>query len=100
LLERGAELRDRVRRVDADLRREREPLPADSAEAAVVRENDEVLEEIRRAALDELHAIGVALQRLDLGKFDVCERCASEIEPGRRDATPYTTSCVACAAGA
>lgn len=97
LLERSVELRERVRRVEADLHREREPVPADFADAAVVRENDEVLEEIRNAALDELQEIGVALQRLEIGKYAVCENCAGAIEPERLKAMPYATRCVACA---
>lgn len=91
------ELRERVRRVESDLRREREPVPADFADAAVVRENDEVLEEIRKAALDELKEIEVALQRLEVGKYAVCESCAREIEAERLEAMPYATRCVACA---
>ena len=42
LLARGAELRERIRRVRADLRREQDPLPRDSADAALDSDNDGV----------------------------------------------------------
>src|SRR4051794_4161668 len=41
LLERGAELNERIDRVRRDLGRVREPLPRDSTDAAIVLENDE-----------------------------------------------------------
>lgn len=97
LLSRSAELQERVRRVESDLHREREPVPADSSEAAVVVENDEVLERIRAAALNELQIIRVVMRRLNSGTYSVCDKCGQQIEPARLAAVPYATSCASCA---
>jgi RNA polymerase-binding transcription factor DksA len=96
LLARSAELRDRVDRVRADLRREREPLPRDLPDAAIIVENDEVLHAIEDAARVELLRIRRALQRMDAGVFALCERCGDTIEPGRLRIVPYATHCGDC----
>lgn len=40
--------------------------------------------------------INLALERLDVGKYGICERCGKEIDPRRLSALPYATLCVAC----
>jgi RNA polymerase-binding transcription factor DksA len=97
LLARGSELRDRLQRVNLDLKREREPLPRDSADAAIVLENDEVLQAIQSSAQGELARIELALQRLEDGTFALCEKCGAEIDAARLQAVPYTSLCRDCA---
>jgi len=97
LLARGAELRDRLQRVDRDLAREREPLPRDSADAAILLENDEVLHAIRSSAVGELGRIELALKRLEDGTFALCEKCAAEIDAARLKVVPYASMCRDCA---
>lgn len=99
LLARGAELRDRVERVRTDLRREREPLPRDSADAAIIVENDEVLQAIEKSAAAELARIEWALARMDAGIFTVCEDCGATIECERLKIVPYATRCSRCEPG-
>jgi DnaK suppressor protein len=94
---RAAELRDRVRQVRLDLRREADPLPADSGDAAIVVENDEVLKSIESTSLDELGCIDHALERLDAGTFGVCESCGGGIGMERLEAVPFATRCAGCA---
>jgi DnaK suppressor protein len=96
LLSRSAELRDRVQRVRADLRREREPLPRDAADAAIVLENDEVLQAIEATATAELARIEWALARMDAGVFAICETCGDTIGVQRLDIVPYATRCGRC----
>jgi DnaK suppressor protein len=97
LLARAAELRDRMQRADADLARKQGPLPADAPDAAIVVENDEILEAIKLAASAELGHIDHALERLDAGTFAICEDCGGEIESKRLAVVPYATRCGACA---
>jgi len=97
LLARGAELRDRSRRVQEDLGRKREPLPKDAPDAAIVMENDEILAAIEKAARSEIDHIECALERLDEGVFGLCETCGAEIEDKRLKAVPYATQCRGCA---
>jgi RNA polymerase-binding transcription factor DksA len=97
LLARSAELRERVERVQRDLARIREPLPRDSADAAIVVENDEVLQAIEQSATSELRSIERALQRLESGTFALCEKCGAEIDAERLAAVPYASHCRHCA---
>ena len=97
LLARAAELRDRLQRVRSDLKREREPLPRDSTDAAIAVENDEVLEALERSAARELELIDAALTRIEQGVFGLCVTCAREIDAGRIRAVPYALQCQACA---
>ena len=83
LLARGAALRERVRRVRDDLRRETTPLPRDAPDAAVVMENDEILQAIDDAARSELVQIQRALERLEAGTYGLCELCRERIEADR-----------------
>jgi DnaK suppressor protein len=96
LLARSAELRDRVDRIRADLRREREPLPGDFPDAAIIIENDEVLQAIEAASTAEIARIGRALERMDAGVFALCESCGAPIEAARLKAVPYAIHCVSC----
>jgi RNA polymerase-binding transcription factor DksA len=97
LAKRRDELRRRVRRVDADLRRESDPLVGDFADQAVQRANDAVLGAIGVSAEDELRQIDLALARVDGGRYGVCAKCGGRIAPVRLKVVPYTELCAACA---
>jgi DnaK suppressor protein len=97
LLARAAELRTRLARVRDDLRREREPLPRDSADAAIALENDEVLQALEHSAERELRLIDTALERIEHGVYGLCTKCSVEIDSGRLRAVPYANHCRACA---
>lgn len=96
LIQRRDELRDRIRRVTEDLRRERAPLPRDSEDAAIAVENDEVLEAVGSTAKAELAHIGEALGRVNAGTFGRCEICGGAIAAERLGVVPYATRCSAC----
>jgi RNA polymerase-binding transcription factor DksA len=96
LLKRAAELRNRARRVEKDLRREFTPLPRDAPDAAVVMENDEVLEAVHESARSELRQIERALARMEAGTYGLCQDCGRHIEAGRLRAVPYATRCQSC----
>ena len=100
LVQRRDELRDRIHRVRQDLRREREPLPRDSADAAIVLENDDVLRAVEDAAGAELTHIDLALERFDAGTFGQCDSCGQPIDPARLSAVPYAYRCGECESGA
>jgi DnaK suppressor protein len=99
LLARGAELRDRLERVRADLSRVRDPLPRDLPDAAIIVENDEVLQAIETTSIAELARIDRALERMDAGVFALCESCSEPIDPARLRAVPYATNCTRCEPG-
>lgn len=52
-----------------------------------------LVEHVRRS-LDEIDA---ALERLDAGRYGVCERCATRIPEARLAARPTARRCVPCA---
>ena len=97
VLARSAELRGRVRQVEADLAGDWRLLPADSGAGDIVASGEVLLQRIASAALDELYSIAVAMKRLEDGTFSACERCGAQIEPERIEASPYATTCAACA---
>jgi DnaK suppressor protein len=97
LLARAGELRDRLTRVRQDLRRERDPLPRDSDDAAIAMENDEVLQALEQSAAGELQRIQYALERLRDGTFARCASCGAAIDAERLQAVPDTTFCRDCA---
>ena len=97
LVARDAQLRDRIQRVQQDLGRTSNPLPRDSADAAIVVENDEILHAIDEAARRELNQIERVLERIEAGTFTRCETCGEDIEAARLIAVPYTTRCRNCA---
>jgi DnaK suppressor protein len=67
--------------------------PEDAATADVLIHLN--LSEIDRDA-QELRAIQDALARLKRGEYGECERCGSEISPGRLEALPHATLCIEC----
>jgi DnaK suppressor protein len=97
LVARGAELRERIQRISLDLRRVSNPLPTDAPDAAIVVENDEILQAIDETARRELHLIERALERLEIGAFARCEECGGPIEAARLVAVPYASHCGRCA---
>jgi RNA polymerase-binding transcription factor DksA len=97
LLAREAELRDRMRRVQDDLRREVTPLPLDAPDAAIVLENDEILHAVDETARGEIKQIERALERLEAGTYGLCEECGTRIEAERLRVVPYAVHCSHCA---
>ncbi len=51
----------------------------------------------REQAKDKLEKLEAALQRMEEGKYGVCEACGQAIELERLAALPTATLCVACA---
>lgn len=97
LLSRDALLRDRLERVQADLRRPRDPVPSSAPAAAVGREKDEVLAAIESSAYAERRRIKTALDRVEDDTLGLCAGCGREIEAARFVAVPYATHCKTCA---
>lgn len=95
LLARKRELYSRLRKIDKDL----DTLKSgDSAERAVERENDEVLEEFGATGLKELEAIEAALDRLAAGTFGICAKCGEPISDERLAAVLHAALCEECIA--
>lgn len=71
-------------------------LEADSEEQVVVRENQEVLDDLGNMARKELDQINGALNRIESGDYGVCIDCGVEIPEPRLIANPFALRCVAC----
>lgn len=87
----------RVEKVRSDLERKSQPLALDWEEAAVTRENDEVLEGLEREGEEQIATLVEALQRLDAGTYGVCARCNGAIAAERLEALPQAIHCISCA---
>jgi RNA polymerase-binding protein DksA len=68
---------------------------ADEASAVAEYDRNQAMLENDRALLRKIES---ALERLDAGKYGVCERCGKPINPRRLEALPYVTLDVECQA--
>lgn len=93
-----ADLQARLARYQAHQRRETGALDKDSEERATQTQNDEVVDSLEQETRNELAQIAHALDRIDKGVGDQCEKCGEDIDPRRLQVLPYTTVCVNCAA--
>jgi RNA polymerase-binding transcription factor DksA len=59
----------------------------------------EQLAGLRAAAQHHLRELDAALERLDDGRYGLCEECGQPIGDARLEALPATRWCVTCAAG-
>lgn len=97
LLTRKRELYHRLNRIEADLNTLKS---GDSANRAIERENDEVLEEFGSTGLKELKAIEAALDRIAAGTFGTCAKCGNPVATARLAVVPHAALCGDCIAQA
>ncbi|CAN5864125.1 hypothetical protein BH23ACT4_BH23ACT4_12820 [soil metagenome] len=102
----AASLRERRDRLAGELARLTEPPEQGAGIGFGKRVGDGTSEAVERisttatarsisASIDE---IDVALERVDQGKYGVCEVCAGPIPDERLEALPATSTCMKCAA--
>jgi RNA polymerase-binding transcription factor DksA len=91
-----AELRSRLHRIEDELE---QPVSERFAEQAVEREDEEVLEDLGAAGVQEVRMIQAALKRIDAGTYGTCASCGEPISEDRLDVLPATPICRDCAAG-
>jgi len=72
LVDKRNELEERVRRIDADLRKRDEPMSADFEEQVVEQENLDALYTIEAEGRLELQKVNHALARIERGEYAVC----------------------------
>lgn len=96
LLDKQAELSNRLTKLKHESSREDNPLSADFEEQAVEREGEEVIEEVSRLTRIELEEIKVALKRIELGTYGICAECGDEIPAARLKAIPMALYCTDC----
>lgn len=94
LVAKRAELKERLERINANIRR---PLDADSKERALEIERHEVVDALGNEACEELSKIEAALQRVASGDFGICLTCGEVIDMNRLEAYPYAKDCIECA---
>jgi len=87
-------------RVDAIEEVQREPLDGDFSEQAVAREDDEALDGVERAAIEEIARIRQAIGRIEAGTYGQCLVCGEPIAEARLRALPTATQCIVCASEA
>ncbi|MBW6392411.1 TraR/DksA family transcriptional regulator [Billgrantia antri] len=91
------ELIERVDRYKVHKMRLENPLDRDMEEQAIELENEDVIDALEDEAEEELRQVLHALERIDEGNGELCERCAEPIDPRRLEAIPYATLCLECA---
>ncbi|MCP1199820.1 TraR/DksA C4-type zinc finger protein [Notoacmeibacter sp. MSK16QG-6] len=94
LRNRKRELEARLSDIDAAFS---QPAPADSEEAAIEAEDDEVQIELGVTGETELKAIDAALHRIEIGIYGTCLHCENPIDKKRLELIPWTPFCRSCA---
>jgi DnaK suppressor protein len=74
----------------------RSPLAADSEEQVVVRENQEVIDDLGNMTRQEISEIASALARIESGDYGICIDCGVEIPEERLEVKPYARRCIQC----
>lgn len=96
LLQRLQELGGRLSEIEDSLVKEHSK---DWEDAAVEREDEEMLEALGEQGQAEIARIRAALGRLASGDYGFCQSCGAEIPAARLEAVPDALQCVACASG-
>ncbi|TPE52202.1 TraR/DksA family transcriptional regulator [Amaricoccus solimangrovi] len=93
------QLRARLDYLNARLHRIDDALdePVGTGEEAVEREDEEVLEDLGAAGLQEIRMIEAALDRIRQGSYGTCAVCGEPIAEERLDAVPHAATCRDCA---
>jgi DnaK suppressor protein len=89
------ELKVRLTRIEDELE---QPVSERFAEQAVEREDEEVLEDLGAAGIQEVRMIEAALKRVGAGSYGTCTNCGDPIGEERLNVLPATPICRDCAA--
>ncbi len=89
-----AELQQRLVRIEGELE---QPASDNFSEQAVEREDEEVLEDLGAAGLQEIRRIEAALDRIHQGTYGICANCGDPIGEERLDVVPAAPLCRDCA---
>ena len=95
-----ARLRTLGARIDEIETEQRAPLGDDFSDQAVAREDDEALDGIERAALEDIAQTRNAIARIDAGTYGQCVSCGGDIASARLAALPTASLCIDCAQAA
>lgn len=98
-------LTERANALRQELRHDRSKLAADVGDVHLVLDRKDQADLAIQAGVDdaeftrdltELAQIEAALQRLDTGRFGLCEDCAEPIAAQRLNVQPWASRCMAC----
>ncbi len=90
----------RLSRITNDVRHSDVPLEKDFSEQATQNENNEVMDYLGNSARKEIEMIKQAINRIDNGRYGICQVCDEPISIARLKALPYSTMCIKCASKA
>jgi DnaK suppressor protein len=79
-----------------DLSSLRELSSGDEVDWALDAAQDEISSQLAEVESRELGHIENALERIETGKYGICEACEKKIPQVRLEALPYATFCLAC----
>lgn len=96
LLERRAELRESIRRVEEQVRQSVPLEVEDYGDRAAQTYTKESLFQQMDSDRALLNQVEDALRRLEEERFGECVECGSQIESRRLQAVPWTSHCIAC----
>jgi len=97
LLEQLEESKQRALRLEKD-KRSLNLIPIqDESDAAIVHENDSVIDRIDEIDRMKITQIEEALDRIEKGEYGECQECGGPISEKRLEAIPFALECIRCA---
>lgn len=96
---RRQELTDRLGSIESGRRRLGPAALPDADDRARLLSDKEVLDRLSEVTREELGQVVHALDRLESGRYGICEQCSRPIKPARLHVAPEATRCALCGAG-
>ena len=91
-----ADLVTRLTAIGDSKTRSKGAISADSSEAAVEIQGDEVVDRLEDIERNRLNQIEQALKRMEAGSYGMCSSCGNEISEARLNAMPAASVCMDC----
>ncbi|MDP1931627.1 MAG: TraR/DksA C4-type zinc finger protein [Gammaproteobacteria bacterium] len=96
LLDTRTELEGRLERAHKHIRGREEEVSPNFHEQVVETGNDQVVQFLEQEGQQQLQQIDRALQRIDSGDYERCNKCGEAIGEQRLGALPWTEFCINC----
>jgi RNA polymerase-binding transcription factor DksA len=91
------ELDERLTTITREVRHTDEEIEKDFEEQAIQNEANEVQDFLGNSARVEIDAIKKAIERIDDGKYGICQACGEKINAERLKLIPFSALCISCA---
>ena len=96
LLEKRADLLDRVRSARSSETQGRDKSAPDLGDRAITTVTRDLMYQLTTGERDIVRRIDAALDRMEAGTYGKCVHCDKNVQSGRLDAVPWARHCIEC----